>query len=278
MMRPVFRRKETQKNAKDGALTRRFETRVRLSWLALLGERIWEALLWPFLVVAAFLVISLLELWSLLPPLLHRLLLGGFGLALIVSFLPLIRVSLPNRSEALRRLERTAGIKHRPASSYEDHLGTTPARETAALWAMHRERLSRLIGKLRPSWPAPRTDRKDPYAIRAALLLGVVPQAPLLRFLTAGQAAQVLIDLVDQLLRQPRRPMRMRPRHLRQRLIQQHRRTDANAAQAAIVAGVGFEDLERHRLACQINPNAFSTIARQKVVEITTIAVQEIRS
>ena len=174
MMRPVFRRKEPQKNAKDGALTRRFETRVRLSWLALLGERIWEALLWPFLVVAAFLVISLLELWSLLPPLLHRLLLGGFGLALIVSFLPLIRVSLPNRSEALRRLERTAGIKHRPASSYEDHLGTTPARETAALWAMHRERLSRLIGKLRPSWPAPRTDRKDPYAIRAALLLGVV--------------------------------------------------------------------------------------------------------
>ncbi len=174
-MRPVFRSKETApKAAEDSALAKRFEARVRLSWLALFGERVWEALLWPFLVVAAFLVVSLLELWSLLPPLMHRVLLGGFGLALIISFLPLLRVSLPTRQEALRRLERHAGIKHRPASSYEDQLGTTPAKETAALWAVHRQRLSRLISRLKPSWPAPRTDREDPYAIRAALLLAVV--------------------------------------------------------------------------------------------------------
>jgi len=177
-MRSVFRSKETPpETAEDDALAKRFEGRVRLSWLALLGERIWEALLWPFLVVTAFLGVSLLELWSLLPPLLHRVLLGGFGLALIVSFLPLLRLSLPTRQEALRRLERHAGIKHRPASSYEDRLGATPARETVALWSAHRERLSRLIARLKPSWPAPRTDRKDPYAIRAALLLGVVVAA-----------------------------------------------------------------------------------------------------
>lgn len=175
MMRSVFRSKETPpETAEDDALAKRFEGRVRLSWLALLGERIWEALLWPFLVVTAFLGVSLLELWSLLPPLLHRVLLGGFGLALIVSFLPLLRLSLPTRQEALRRLERHADIKHRPASSYEDRLGATPARETVALWSAHRERLSRLIARLKPSWPAPRTDRKDPYAIRAALLLTVV--------------------------------------------------------------------------------------------------------
>jgi len=174
-MRSAFRSKETSpQKVEDKALASRFERRVRLSWLALLGERIWEALLWPFLVVAAFLVFSLLELWSYLPPLMHRVLLGGFGLALIVSFLPLIRLSLPTRQEALRRLERTAGIKHRPASSYEDRLGSTPPKETAALWAAHRQRLGKLIGRLKPSWPAPRTDRKDPYAIRAALLLAVV--------------------------------------------------------------------------------------------------------
>src|SRR3990172_6388044 len=136
-MRSVFRSKETSPEAaEDKTLAKRFEDRVRLSWVALLGERIWEALLWPFLVVAAFLVVSLLELWSLLPPLLHRVLLGGFGLALIVSFLPLLRLSLPTRQEALRRLERHAGIKHRPASSYEDRLGATPPKETAAVWAV----------------------------------------------------------------------------------------------------------------------------------------------
>ena len=61
MMRSVFRSKETPpETAEDDALAKRFEGRVRLSWLALLGERIWEALLWPFLVVTAFLGVSLL--------------------------------------------------------------------------------------------------------------------------------------------------------------------------------------------------------------------------
>ena len=61
--------------AEDRTLAKRFESRVRLSWLALLCERVWEALLWPFLVVSAFLVVTLLDLWSITPPLLHRCLL-----------------------------------------------------------------------------------------------------------------------------------------------------------------------------------------------------------
>jgi uncharacterized protein (TIGR02302 family) len=158
----------------DSALQRRFERKVRLSWLALLAERIWEALLWPFLVAALFLVVSLLELWSFKPSLLHRAVLGAFGIGLLISFLPLVRIRVPTRLEALRRLERHANIKHRPATSYEDRLGATPPKETVALWAAHRERLSRLIARLKPSWPAPRTDRMDPYALRAALVLGLV--------------------------------------------------------------------------------------------------------
>src|SRR4029078_1163662 len=161
-MRSAFRSKETSPaKVEDKALATRFERRVRLSWLALLGERIWEALLWPFLVVAAFLVFSLLERWSYLPPLMHRVLLGGFGLALIVSFLPLIRLSLPTRQEALRRLEGTAGIKHRPASSYEDRLGTTPPKETAALWAAHRERLGKTSSRAKDTSAPPHTHTTD---------------------------------------------------------------------------------------------------------------------
>ena len=162
------------KTPEEKSLARRFEWRVRLSRLALIGEGVWEALLWPFLVLAAFLILSLLELWRFLPPLLHRGLLMGFGIALLASLLPLLRLRLPTRAEALRRLERNADIKHRPASSYEDRLGTAPREETALLWAAHRERLARLVAKLKPSWPAPRTDLNDPYAIRAALLLGLV--------------------------------------------------------------------------------------------------------
>lgn len=160
--------------AEARALKKRFDGRVRLSWLALLAERAWEALLWPFVVVCAFLIVTLFDGWSVMPPLMHRILLGAFGIAFVISFLPLVRIVLPSRHEALRRLERAADIKHRPASSYEDQLGTAPAPETARLWATHRQRLAQLVAKLRPSWPSPRTDRRDPYAIRVLFLLGLV--------------------------------------------------------------------------------------------------------
>jgi uncharacterized protein (TIGR02302 family) len=174
MARPSRSRPTPKEAAEASALKKRFEARVRLSWLALFGERLWEALLWPFIVVCAFLVFTLFGGWSLMPPLAHRILFGAFGLALIVSFLPLVRIVLPTRAEALRRLERSANVKHRPASSYEDTLSATSQAETAQLWALHRQRLARLIAKLKPSWPAPRTDRKDPYAIRAALLVALI--------------------------------------------------------------------------------------------------------
>jgi len=178
MMRSVLDPKRTPPEVpEDRTLARRFEWRVRLSRLALLGERVWEALLWPFILLSVFLIVSLLELWGLLPPLAHRILLAGFGVALLASFLPLIRLSLPTRAEALRRLERNADVKHRPASSYEDRLGTPPRGDTALLWAAHRARLAQLVAKLKPTWPNPRTDRKDPYAIRAALLLVLIVAA-----------------------------------------------------------------------------------------------------
>jgi len=177
-MRNLFVGKKTPPETPENkSLARSFEWRVSLSRLALVGERTWEALLWPFLVLAAFLIISLFDLWSLLPPLVHRGLLVTFGVALLVSLLPLIRFQLPTRAEALRRLERNADIKHRPASSYEDRLGSTPRGDTALLWTAHRERLSRLVAKLKPRWPIPRTDRKDPYAIRSALLLVLIVAA-----------------------------------------------------------------------------------------------------
>ncbi|HZC77615.1 MAG TPA: TIGR02302 family protein, partial [Ktedonobacterales bacterium] len=67
-----------------------------------------------------------------------------------------------------------SGIKHRPASSYEDTLtlGAGDAR-TAALWRVHRQRLAALLQKLRVGRPSPRTDRYDPFALRALLLLSV---------------------------------------------------------------------------------------------------------
>ena len=161
------------KTAPD-TLTRRFERRVRLSWVALLAERVFESLLWPFVVVCAFLVFSLLGGWGWLSPIAHQALLGLFLIALVVALVPVWRIDVPDRAEALRRLERDSGIQHRPASSYEDTLEAEPGTAPAQLWTLHRKRLARLVARLKPSWPKPRSDRDDPYAIRAALVLALV--------------------------------------------------------------------------------------------------------
>jgi uncharacterized protein (TIGR02302 family) len=169
---------EKSRSRAEKSLGRSFERRVRLSWFALLAERLWEALLWPFLVIASFLILTLFDVWGYLPPLLHRGLLFAFGIAFLISLFPLVRLPIPGREKALRRLEQNSGIKHRPATSYEDNLTVTAkAGDTAQIWALHRQRLAKLLARLKPSWPAPRTDRKDPYAIRAALFLVLIVAA-----------------------------------------------------------------------------------------------------
>jgi uncharacterized protein (TIGR02302 family) len=154
---------------------RAFERKVLLSKLALLFERIWPRA-WMLLGIAGlFIFVSLAGLWPRLPELPHKVLLGLFGLAGAAALVSLVSVRWPSRSEAIRRVESISGIRHRPASSFEDTLshGGEDAR-TAALWRVHRQRLADSLNRLRVGVPAPRTDRRDPFALRALLLLSVL--------------------------------------------------------------------------------------------------------
>src|SRR6185295_9331186 len=151
-----------------------FERKVLLSKWALLFEQIWPRA-WLVLGLAGlFIAVSLAGLWPRLPELPHKIVLGLFGLTFLAGLIALLSVRWPSRQEAIRRVEGVSGIRHRPASSYEDtlSLGADDAR-TAALWKAHRQRLAALLGKLRVGRPEPRTDRYDPFALRALLMLGV---------------------------------------------------------------------------------------------------------
>jgi uncharacterized protein (TIGR02302 family) len=148
--------------------------KILLSRWALALERIWPRLWLPVGVFVLFFVASLAGLWPLLSAGWHVALLAGFGLAALVSILPLIRVRWPSRAEALSRLEAQSGLPHRPASSYDDTL--SPATETPtarSLWEAHRRRLARLIDSMRPKAPRPRTEPSDPFAVRALMLLAL---------------------------------------------------------------------------------------------------------
>jgi len=151
--------------------------RVGLARLILIFERVWRALLWPFLVVGCFLIVSLIGLWEILPHWAHNLAIVAFALAFAVALVPMLRISLPTREDALRRLERDSGVKHRPATAFEDTLPDNASPAARTLWQHHRERLSRLVATLKPGAPRPEIARSDPYAIRALVLLLIVATA-----------------------------------------------------------------------------------------------------
>ncbi len=155
----------------DQALERKIERSV---WM-LFFERIWPRLWLVLAVIAGFVGFSMIGAWQMLDPLLHKVLLGAFAVALLAALLWAARTPWPTREQGLRRLERLSGVPHRPASSYDDTLSagnTDPS--TVAIWKAHRQRLAELIGKLRVSSPKPDTPRHDPWALRAALMIGVI--------------------------------------------------------------------------------------------------------
>src|SRR5262249_53065711 len=125
-----------------------FERKVLLSKWALLFEQIWPRA-WLFLGLAGlFIAVSLAGLWSRVPELPHKIVLGLFGLGFLAALIALFGVRWPSREQAIRRVEGASGVHHRPASSYEDTLtlGAEDAR-TAALWKAHRQRLAALLAR-----------------------------------------------------------------------------------------------------------------------------------
>ena len=153
------------------------DRKVALSRWALFFERLWPRIWLPAGVIGLFLAVSLLGVWQMLPYAAHVGLLSTFGLLLLAAFIPMARTPWPGRDAALRRIEKSSGIGHRPASSYEDTL-TASADDpvTKSLWAAHRDRLLKLLGRMEVGGPRPRTDRLDPFAVRGlmALALGLL--------------------------------------------------------------------------------------------------------
>jgi uncharacterized protein (TIGR02302 family) len=156
------------------ALNAQFERKVRLAQWAGLFERLWPRLWVLFGLALLFLLASLLGLWSQLPEITHKSVLAVFGLIGLAGLVAAIRTPMPTRDEAVRRLEARSGVPHRPASTYEDTVtmsGHDPA--TQSIWAAHKARLEGLLGGMRVGSPEPRTDKHDPFALRALLLLGL---------------------------------------------------------------------------------------------------------
>ena len=155
-------------------LLRRLAGRRFLARAALLFETVWPAL-WPaFTVAGLFLCAAFLNLPPLLPGWWHA---AALALTLLAILGLLIRgfagIRLPDMRAADRRLETRSGLIHRPLSVLTDKPATTDS-VGQALWQAHAARALAQIGRLDVGLPRPGMARRDPRALRYALLLCVL--------------------------------------------------------------------------------------------------------
>ena len=156
----------------DRALARvgRLALRARL---ALVWEQAWPEALALALVGAAFVFAAWLGLFVELPLTGRVGALALFALAGLYALYRIARIAwTPSRAEALSRIDRDSGVKHRPAATLDDSLANTGADPaTAALWRLHRARALAAAAKLKVAAPSPRMVARDRYALRAAALM-----------------------------------------------------------------------------------------------------------
>jgi uncharacterized protein (TIGR02302 family) len=151
---------------------RLLEGKVRAASRALLFEKLWPRVWLPLSIAGVFVLLSAFEIWQLLPPRVHLVLLQAFGVAFALSFLPLLFWRRPSREKSFARLEKASALDHRPLTAFNDTLlQENPSPETVTLWKAHRSRAAQALKKLKAGAPHPRIDKYDPFALRAALLL-----------------------------------------------------------------------------------------------------------
>ncbi|MDB5520563.1 MAG: hypothetical protein JWQ82_160 [Tardiphaga sp.] len=142
--------------------------RIAIAW-----ERLWPHLARVLCVVGLFLVASWAGLWLVLPSIGRAIGLGFFALLALAALIPLYKFRWPGRDAALRRLDRGAGIRHRPATALTDTVLTKDP-VSLALWQAQRERTLFQIKRFKAGLPSPRLALHDRFAIRALVMVLVV--------------------------------------------------------------------------------------------------------
>jgi uncharacterized protein (TIGR02302 family) len=137
---------------------------------AIAWERAWPGIARVLSVVGLFLVASWAGLWLGLPFLARAVGVGLFAIAALAALFPFTRFRWPTREEALGRLDRGTGIRHRPATALTDTLSTTDP-IAQALWQEQRERTLASIKRIRAGLPSPRLPIHDPWALRALVMM-----------------------------------------------------------------------------------------------------------
>jgi uncharacterized protein (TIGR02302 family) len=154
----------------DAVSRLRIAQALRRAEFAIVWERSWPHLARFLAVAGLFLVLSWAGLWLILPFAARALGLGIFLALALAALSPLLWFRWPSRQDALGRLDRGTGIRHRPATTLTDTL-TTQDPVAQALWQAQRERTLASIKRIRAGLPSPRLAIHDPWALRALIVV-----------------------------------------------------------------------------------------------------------
>jgi uncharacterized protein (TIGR02302 family) len=147
---------------------------ARAKWV-ILWERVWPPLAGLLTVTGLFLAVSWLGLWLWLPPMGRAVGIFVFFVLLFPPFVVALVLALfriPSRHDRLRRLDTVSGLAHRPATAIADEMATPETDAWAkALWRAHVEQALAKVRSLRAGLPVPRLMLRDPFALRALVLI-----------------------------------------------------------------------------------------------------------
>jgi uncharacterized protein (TIGR02302 family) len=155
---------------------KRLGLKLMLARMALAWERLWPAL-WPAVGVGGgFIALALFDILPGLPMWLHGGVLAFFACGMGYALWHGARaLSVPGIGAGRRRIESTSGLLHRPLSLLRDKLASSDDDPAARmLWRLHRLRTIEKIRGLRIGFPSPGLSRRDPLALRGALLIILV--------------------------------------------------------------------------------------------------------
>ena len=150
-------------------------TALRRARWTIFWEQLWPTLVRLATVVGLFITVSWLGVWLWLPPLARAAGLAAFAVLALAAIVPFVFLRLPAAADALRRLDRGSGVRHRPATTIADDLAVTPKDPySLALWQTHVARTLAAARAFKAGWPSPRLAMRDPYALRGLILIAVI--------------------------------------------------------------------------------------------------------
>ncbi|MDM7849457.1 TIGR02302 family protein [Pseudochrobactrum kiredjianiae] len=148
-----------------------YRLRVKAA-LVLCFERLWPLILPVLLLIALSASLAWLGLFQMMPRWLHLTVLTAFALAFLYCLFRFHQFRLPDDQTVNSRIERENNLLHSPLQINDDQLaGQSDDPLAQALWQEHRKRMAALTERLHGFLPHPAIPQRDPYAVRAVVIL-----------------------------------------------------------------------------------------------------------